>query len=218
VWLVFFRSRECSSAPANCLDASKYYLILPDQRPCGGASEKSTKPSDGLRCENFHTTIISDMGPAHRRFFSHQGLQVNHLHLFVGRVPWVCMEGFLWAESNPDDMDAMFSAFLPAGGGRQPQTAWSEKIMVDDIRLDPGWNNGKLCRANRMDCAPRSGTCSSWGSGPHAVAEGISDRRGGPTNSLDQYIEQNMKTTDANDFIVSVRWRPRNYDCVEGPR
>src|SRR5260370_37218226 len=83
------------------LDASKYYLILPDQ--LGAGLGKSTKPSDGLRAKFPHYDY-SDMVRASQLLLS-QGLQVNHVHLFIG-ASMGCMEGFMCGESHPSDFDA----------------------------------------------------------------------------------------------------------------
>src|SRR5580704_12379280 len=115
------------------LDASRYYLILPDQ--LGAGLGKSTKPSDGLRAKFPHYNY-ADMISAVRMMLR-QGLQVDHLRLLVG-TSMGCMQGFMWAESNPDDTDAlMLLSCLPTQVASRNRMV--RKIMVDDIRLDPGW-------------------------------------------------------------------------------
>jgi len=122
--------------PGQLLDSSKYYLILPDQ--LGAGLGKSTKPSDGLRAKFPHYDY-SDMVRASQILLS-EGLQVNHVHLFIG-ASMGCMEGFLWGESNPGDFDAMLLlSCLPVEVASRNRMV--RKIMVDDIRNDPGWNNG----------------------------------------------------------------------------
>src|SRR6202162_3047203 len=122
--------------PGQPLDASKYYLILPDQ--LGAGLGKSTKPSDGLRAKFPHYDY-SDMVRASQILLT-QEMQVDHLHLLVG-ASMGCMEGFLWGESNPGDMDAMLLlSCLPVEIASRNRMV--RKMMVDDIRKDPGWNNG----------------------------------------------------------------------------
>ena len=122
--------------PGQLLDASKYYLILPDQ--LGAGLGKSSKPSDGLRAKFPHYDY-SDMVRASQILLS-DGLQVDHLHLFIGGSMG-CMEGFMWGESNPADMDAMLLlSCLPVEIASRNRMV--RKIMIDDIRMDPGWNNG----------------------------------------------------------------------------
>src|SRR5260370_27633865 len=118
------------------LDASKYYLILPDQ--LGAGLGKSTKPSDGLRAKFPHYDY-SDLVHASQILLA-QGLQVNHVHLFIG-ASMGCMEGFMWGESNPGDFDAMLLlSCLPVEVASRNRMV--RKIMVDATRNDPGWNNG----------------------------------------------------------------------------
>ena len=189
--------------PGQLLDASKYYLILPDQ--LGAGLGKSTKPSDGLRA-NFPHYDYTDMVRALQLMLT-QGLQVNHLHLLVG-TSMGCMQGFLWGESNPDDLDAMLLlSCLPVEvGGRNRMV---RKIMIDDVKNDPGWNNGNYTQ-QPYGLRAALGHLLVVGSVPTLW------QREYPTAALadkfvDQYIEANMKTTDANDFIYQYD-ASRNYN------
>ena len=190
--------------PGQLLDASKYYLILPDQ--LGAGLGKSTKPSDGLRAKFPHYDY-SDMVRASQVLLS-QGLQVNHLHLLIG-ASMGCMEGFMWGESNPDDMDAMLLlSCLPVEVASRNRMV--RKIMVDDIRLDPGWNNGNYTqqpyglRAALGHLLVVGSVPSRWQKQyPTAAAA---------DKYVNEYIEQNMKTTDANDLMYQYD-ASRNYDA-----
>ena len=71
------------------LDASKYYLIIPDALGSG----KSTKPSDGLKAK-FPKYNYDDMVDAQYRLVT-EGLGVKHLRLVIGNSmggmqAWVC--------------------------------------------------------------------------------------------------------------------------------
>ena len=186
------------------LDASKYYLILPDQ--LGAGMGKSTKPSDGLRA-TFPHYDYSDMVRASQLLLS-QGLHVDHLRLLAG-VSMGCMEGFMWGESNPGDMDAMLLLSC------QPVEIASRnrmvrKIMIDDIRMDPGWNNGNYTQ-QPYGLRAALGHLLVVGSAP------VYWQKEYPTAALadkyvNQYIEENMKTTDANDFMYQYD-ASRNYDA-----
>ena len=189
--------------PGQLLDASKYYLILPDQ--LGAGLGKSTKPSDGLRAKFPHYDY-SDMVRASQLLLS-QGLQVNHLHLFIG-ASMGCMEGWMWAESQPDSVDGLLLlACLPVQVASRNRMV--RKIMVDDIRLDPGWDNGNY-KQQPYGLRAALGHLLVVGSVPtlwqqeYPTAE-LADKY------VDQYIEQNMKTTDANDFMYQYD-ASRNYD------
>lgn len=175
------------------LDTSTYYVILPDQ--LGAGMGKSSKPSDGLRAK-FPRYDYSDMLRATQTLLT-DGLKVNHLRLVIG-TSMGCMEGFMWAESRPDDADALvLLSCLPVEiGGRNRMV---RKIMIDDVRLDPGWNNGNYDR-QPYGLRAALGHLLVVGSAP------VMWQRDYPTAALadrfvDQYIEENLKTTDANDFI-----------------
>ena len=64
--------------PGQPLDATKYYIILPDDIGHG----KSSKPSDGLRAK-FPRYGYQDMLTAEHALLT-QGLGVNHLRLVMG--------------------------------------------------------------------------------------------------------------------------------------
>ena len=190
--------------PGQLLDASKYYLILPDQ--LGAGLGKSSKPSDGLRAKFPHYDY-SDMVHASQILLS-QGLQVNHLHLFVG-ASMGCMEGFLWAESNPADMDAMLLlSCLPVEIASRNRMV--RKIMVDDIRLDPGWNNGNYTQ-QPYGLRAALGHLLVVGSVPTYWQKAY-PTAASADKYVDDYIESNMKTTDANDFMYQYD-ASRNYDA-----
>ncbi len=190
--------------PSQLLDASKYYLILPDQ--LGAGLGKSSKPSDGLRAKFPHYDY-SDMVRASQILLK-DGLQVNHLRLFVG-ASMGCMEGFMWGESNPGDMDAMLLlSCLPVEVASRNRMV--RKIMVDDIRLDPGWNNGNYTeqpyglRAALGHLLVVGSVPTYWQKEyPTAAAA---------DKYVNEYIESNMKTTDANDFMYQYD-ASRNYDA-----
>ena len=186
------------------LDTSKYYVILPDQ--LGAGLGKSTKPSDGLRAKFPHYDY-SDMVRASQILLA-QGLQVDHLHLLVG-ASMGCMEGFLWAESKPDDMDAMLLlSCLPVEVASRNRMV--RKMMVDDIRLDPGWNNGNYTQQPYGLRAALGhllvvGSVPTFWQKEYPMAA-LADKY------VDQYIEENMKTTDANDFMYQYD-ASRNFDA-----
>ncbi len=185
------------------LDASKYYLILPDQ--LGAGLGKSTKPSDGLRAKFPHYDY-ADMIAA-LRLMLRDGLQVDHLHLLVG-TSMGCMQGFMWAESNPDDIDAlMLLSCLPtqvAGRNRMVR-----KIMIDDVRLDPGYNNGNYTE-QPYGLRAALGHLLVVASAP-TLWQAEYPTASAADKFVDEYIAENMKTTDANDFVYQYD-ASRTYD------
>jgi homoserine O-acetyltransferase/O-succinyltransferase len=64
--------------PGQPLDASKYYIILPD----GLGHGKSAKPSDGMKTA-FPNYDYTDMVDAQHRLV-HEGLGIRHLRLVIG--------------------------------------------------------------------------------------------------------------------------------------
>ena len=116
------------------LDASKYFIILPD----GIGHGQSSKPSDGLRAK-FPKYNYTDMVTAQYRLLT-EHLGVNHLRLVMG-TSMGGMHTWVWGEKYPDFMDALMPlASLPvqiAGRNR-----YFRRMVIDSITKDPEWNNG----------------------------------------------------------------------------
>lgn len=120
--------------PGQLLDASRYYLILPD----GIGHGQSSKPSDGLRA-HFPEYTYDDMVAAQYRLVT-EGLGVNHLRLVMG-TSMGGMQSWMWGYQYPTFMDALMPlASLPveiAGRNRMIR-----RMIMDAIRTDPAWQNG----------------------------------------------------------------------------
>src|SRR5208283_3364432 len=82
------------------LDASRYYIILPDGIGRGGSS----KPSDGLRAR-FPRYGYNDVVTAHQLLVT-RGLGVDHLRLVLG-TSMGGMQTWMWGERYPEMMDAL---------------------------------------------------------------------------------------------------------------
>jgi homoserine O-acetyltransferase len=120
--------------PGEPLDASRYFIIIPDALGRGGSS----KPSDGLR-GNFPHYRYHDMVDSVHRMVT-EGLKVAHLRLVLGSSLG-CMHSFLWAEMYPDLMDGIvgLSCQPVEISGRN----WiMRRAAAEAIRHDPGWNDG----------------------------------------------------------------------------
>ena len=116
------------------LDASRYFIIIPDALGRGGSS----KPSDGLK-GNFPHYRYHDMVDSVHRMVT-EGLNVAHLRLVVGSSLG-CMHSFLWAEMYPDLMDGIvgLSCQPVEISGRN----WiMRRAAAEAIRHDPDWNGG----------------------------------------------------------------------------
>ena len=121
--------------PGQPLDASRYYIILPDALGTG----QSTRPSSsGLRMK-FPKYNYDDMVQAQYRLVT-EGLGVKHLRLIIGNSMGG-MQTWLWAVKYPDVMDAVVPmACLPAAmSGRN----WiMRRLLTQSIRNDPEWDDG----------------------------------------------------------------------------
>ncbi|HEX3356505.1 MAG TPA: alpha/beta fold hydrolase, partial [Tepidisphaeraceae bacterium] len=183
------------------LDASHYFIILPDDIGHG----QSSKPSDGLHAK-FPAYGYRDMLDAEYRLVT-DGLHVNHLRLCMG-TSMGGMHTWLWGELHPDFTDALMPlASLPAEiSGRNRM--W-RKMIIDDIRTDPDWKDGE------------------YTSPPHGLKLALevmyfmSDNprrryQQAPTGAqadklLEDYANDKSKTVDANDLLYALE-SSRDYD------
>jgi homoserine O-acetyltransferase len=120
--------------PGQPLDASRYFVILPDALGTG----KSTRPSDGLRAR-FPKYNYEDMVLAQYRLVT-EGLSIKHLRLVLGNSMGG-MQTWIWGVKYPEFMDALVPmACQPTEmSGRN----WMlRRMLADAIRNDPEWNGG----------------------------------------------------------------------------
>jgi homoserine O-acetyltransferase/O-succinyltransferase len=127
--------------PGQPLDASRYYIILPDAVGTG----KSSKPSDGLRTK-FPKYNYDDMVDAQYRLVK-EHLGVRHLRLVIGNSMGG-MQTWIWAQRYPDFMDAAVPmASLPT---EMASRNWMlRRLIIDSIRNDPEWMNGNYTKQPR---------------------------------------------------------------------
>jgi len=135
------------------------------------------------------------------------GLNVNHLRLVLG-TSMGCMHSYVWGEQHPDFMDALMPlACQPveiAGRNRMMR-----RMILDDIRNDPEWNNGEYTQQPHGMAAALQ-VLLIMGSSPLEMQKEF------PTRDLaDAYLEQwiaaEMKSTDANDMLYYFD-ASRNYN------
>jgi homoserine O-acetyltransferase/O-succinyltransferase len=112
--------------PGQPLDASRYYVILPDAIGHG----QSSKPSDGLRAR-FPRYNYNDMVSAQYRLVT-EHLGARHVRLILG-YSMGGMQTWIWAQKYPDFMDiAVPMASLPTEmSGRNWMT---RRLIIDSIR------------------------------------------------------------------------------------
>jgi homoserine O-acetyltransferase len=187
--------------PGQPLDASRYYIILPDDIGHG----RSSKPSDGLRAK-FPRYGYVDMVTAEHRLVT-EGLGVNHLRLVMG-TSMGGMHTWMWGGMYPGFMDALMPlASLPtqiAGRNR----AW-RRVAIDAIRNDPEWQGGNYTTQPQ---SLRTVAQMLWLVGSNTVRR----QRESPTlaeadAALDAYVANYVKTGDANDILYALE-ASRDYD------
>jgi homoserine O-acetyltransferase len=126
--------RDAMFGRGQPLDATKYYIVLPDSIGLGGSS----KPSDGLH-DRFPHYGYNDMVEAQHALLI-DGLQMQHIRAVFG-TSMGGMHAWLWAEKFPTMADGVIAvACLPDKiSGRN--LLW-RRIITTAIRSDPTWNNG----------------------------------------------------------------------------
>ena len=188
--------------PGSLLDATRYFIVLPDNIGHG----KSSKPSDGMHA-HFPQYDYDDMVAAQHELLE-KGLGVNHLRLILG-TSMGCMHSWVWGETYPDFMDALMPlACLPvqiAGRNR----LW-RKMVIDGIRNDPDWKNGDYTTEPHGALEIAADFLLIAGSAPIPMQKNLPTRDG-----VDKYLDDSMKritaTLDANDMLYAVN-ASRNYD------
>jgi homoserine O-acetyltransferase len=184
------------------LDATKYFLILPDNIGHG----KSSKPSDGLHA-HFPQYDYADMVALQYELLT-KGLGVDHLRLIAG-TSMGCMHAWMWGETHVDFMDALMPlACQPiqiAGRNR----IW-RKMVIDGIRQDPDWKGGEYKREPRAGLQIAADFLLVAGSAPLHMQEDL-PTLGAADKYLDDYMKRTIATLDANDFLYAVS-ASRDYD------
>jgi homoserine O-acetyltransferase len=125
-------------SPGGLLDATKYYIILPDDVGHG----KSSKPSDGLHLK-FPNYTYEDMVRLEYKLVTEK-LGVNHMRLVMG-TSMGAMHTWMWGYMYPDFMDALMplaSAPVEIGG----RNRMMREMVVQSIRTDPDFNNGEYTK------------------------------------------------------------------------
>jgi homoserine O-acetyltransferase/O-succinyltransferase len=187
--------------PGGVLDASRYFLIMPDAIGFG----RSSKPSDGMRA-GFPRYGYIDIITAHHRLLT-EGLGVNHLRLVMG-TSMGAMQTWLWGERYPEFMDALMPlASLPTQiSGRN--RVW-RRVLIDAIRNDPEWKGGNY--TSQPQSLRTAHLMLFLVSGNPTLRQEMMPTLAESDELLDAVIESGMKTTDANDLLYQVD-SSRDYD------
>jgi homoserine O-acetyltransferase/O-succinyltransferase len=187
--------------PGQLLDASNYYIILPD----GIGHGKSSKPSDGLHMK-FPKYTYDDMVLADYKLLT-EHLGVNHLRLVMG-TSMGAMHTWVWGYTFPDFMDALMPlASLPvaiAGRNRMMR-----KMAIDMMEMDPAWKGGDYTSEPSLGLRGAGSSLFFMTSSPLQL------QKRAPTRDLAEKtldaLEKYYQTLDANDFIYQLD-ASRNYN------
>jgi homoserine O-acetyltransferase len=184
------------------LDATRYFIILPD----GIGHGKSSKPSDGLRAR-FPKYTYDDMVRAQHDMLV-AGLKVNHLRLVLG-TSMGAMQCWVWGETYPDFVDGLVPlASAPtqiAGRNRVMRT-----MIMDSITRDPAYKNGDYTEQ------PHAGMVGAVNLLMMMTSSPIGWHKSGPTrDAADAWYEAQLKSriaaNDANDMLYQFN-SSRDYD------
>jgi homoserine O-acetyltransferase len=187
--------------PGQPLDASRYFIVIPD----GVGHGVSSKPSDGLKAR-FPRYTYDDMVKAQYRLLT-ESLGVSHLRLVIG-TSMGGMHTWVWGETYPDFMDALMPlASLPVAiAGRNRM--W-RKMAMDLIRDDPDWKGGDYATQPRglkgalALMLVISGSPLQWMR--QAPDPATADA------AVETYMKERFARTDANDLLFALD-ASRDYD------
>ncbi len=178
--------------PGQILDATRYFIILPD----GIGHGASSKPSDELHAR-FPRYTYEDMVRAQHELLTEK-LDVDHLRLVMG-TSMGGMQTWLWGETYPDFMDALMPlASLPveiAGRNRMMR-----RMIMDAIRSDPAWAGGEYKTAPQQGLTSAINILLLMGSAP------LPWQKQAPTrDAADRFLAERQRAyldrTDANDML-----------------
>ncbi|HZP99517.1 MAG TPA: alpha/beta fold hydrolase [Reyranella sp.] len=191
--------------PGQPLDATKYFIIMPD----GIGHGRSSKPSDGLRTK-FPRYDYADMVDAQYRLVT-EGLGIKHLRLVMGNSMGG-MHTWLWGEKYPDFVDAL--APMAAQPTAMSSRNWMmRRLIIDSIRNDPDWKGGNYTEQPKAfrSAAVFYGIASAGGTLAYA--------KQAPTReAADKLLDERLAhptPADANDYLYA--WESSgDYDAAPG--
>jgi homoserine O-acetyltransferase/O-succinyltransferase len=190
--------------PGQPLDATKYFIVMPDDIGHG----KSSKPSDGLRAK-FPRYGYQDMLTAEHRLLT-EHLGVTHLRLVMG-TSMGGMHTWLWGERWPDFMDALMPLASVPGQISGRNRVW-RRVVIDAIRNDPEWQGGNYTKQPQ---SARTAAQMLWLVSSNPVLR----HRRSPTlaqtdKEIDDYVANWLRTGDANDQLYALE---SSFDYDPGP-
>ena len=191
--------------PGAPLDATKYFIIIPDAVGAG----QSSKPSDGLRAK-FPKYNYDDMVEAQHLLLK-EGLHIKHLRLVIGNSMGG-MQAWMWGEKYPDEMDAL----VPMAS--QPTAMASRnwmlrRMLLETIRNDPEYKDGNYT------AQPHFLRIANVFFGIATAGGTLAYQKAAPTNAAANKIVDDRLAApppkDANDFLW--QWQSSaDYDAAPG--
>jgi len=187
------------------LDATRYFIILPDAVGHG----RSSKPSDGLRTK-FPRYNYDDMVAAQYRLVT-EGLGIQHARLVMGNSMGG-MNTWIWGVRYPDFMDAL--APMASQPTEMASRNWMmRRLITDSIRNDPDWKGGDYTSQ------PKSAQFASVFFGIATNGGTLAYQKAAPTRELaDKLLDSRLNApfrADANDVLY--QWdSSRDYNPSPG--
>jgi homoserine O-acetyltransferase/O-succinyltransferase len=188
--------------PGELLDATKYFLILPDNIGHG----KSSKPSDGLHA-HFPQYDYADSVELQHELIT-KGLGVDHLRLILG-TSMGCMQSWVWGERYVDFVDALMPLACQPVRVAGRNRIW-RKMIIDGIRQDPDWKGGEYTSEPRAGLQIAADFLLIAGSAPLHMQEDLPTPEAADMY-LDDYMKRAIASLDANDFLYAMS-ASQDYD------
>jgi homoserine O-acetyltransferase len=191
--------------PGQPLDATKYFVILPDAIGHG----QSAKPSDGLRAK-FPRYNYDDMVLAQYRLVT-EGLGIKHLRLVMGNSMGG-MHTWIWGVTYPGFMDALVP--MASQPSEMSSRNWMmRRLITDSIRNDPDWKDGNYT------AQPKSAQVASVFYGVATNGGTLAYQKAAPTReAADKLLDARLSApfrADANDVLY--QWdSSRDYNPSPG--
>jgi homoserine O-acetyltransferase len=196
--------RQSLYGPGRPLDASRYYLIIPDNFGHG----KSTRPSDGLRAK-FPSYGYNDLVDLQHKLVT-ETLGVKRLHALLG-MSMGGMNAWQWAEAYPDAVGGIMPVVsLPVRvSGRN--LLW-RRIAIDAIRNDPDWQRGDYVKMPRAFIQSYRMLNMMIDGVPHLQAQIVDEKKAEAYLSA---VDRRTEQSDPNDLLYSLE-SSRDYDVEAG--
>jgi homoserine O-acetyltransferase/O-succinyltransferase len=175
------------------LDASKYYIILPDAIGHG----RSSKPSDGMKAK-FPKYNSDDMVEAQYRLVKDH-LGVKHVRLVIGNSMGG-MHTWLWGIKYPDYVDALVP--MASQPTEMASRNWMlRRLLIETVKADPEYNNGDYTSQPRSMRLANVFFATATNGGTLAYQKLTPTRE-----AADKLVDQRLAApfnADANDYIYA---------------